>query len=359
MASSPPWFGWLGGLVSGLVSSPPAPGTHEATLEELRVGALLNKEALKPAEQRDEERVHKLRVEYRQRQLANTQARVVHCATNAALAEMPATRQCCAARAWVRQRAAASYRAQHDFYSQLSQQITEELAAAEAWRPAGIVAQPTLRLDLPGALQQPPPRVDMCSGCAGWIQELELAEQSRRVHAEALVGGSGSAMLRHWVQHSCAFDEDLAWTLRLHLAPILVTACVYLSAVRSAGQPQLLGAVVRAAAGASALLHWLSFVRLDGATWPHALAAALFGLVCGPALWSTLSLLAWRAVQACIPASLLAYLTTLWTQGLFADAYAGLQNVRREDLAAFAVCAILGNAAIEIFLWKFLGRGGR
>ena len=51
-------------------------------------------------------------------------------------------------------------------------QIKEELAAAEARRPALIVAQPALRLDLPAALQQPPPRLDMCSVCAGRFQKV-------------------------------------------------------------------------------------------------------------------------------------------------------------------------------------------
>ena len=51
-------------------------------------------------------------------------------------------------------------------------QMTEELAAAEARRPAVIVAQPTLRLDLPGALQQAPARMDMCSECAKLLQKV-------------------------------------------------------------------------------------------------------------------------------------------------------------------------------------------
>ena len=51
-------------------------------------------------------------------------------------------------------------------------QIKEELAAAEARRPAVIDAQPALRLDLPAALQQPPPRLDMCSVCAGRFEKV-------------------------------------------------------------------------------------------------------------------------------------------------------------------------------------------
>ena len=54
----------------------------------------------------------------------------------------------------------------------VSAQITEELAAAEARQPAVINVQPTLRLDLSGALQQPPARVDMCSACAKLVQEV-------------------------------------------------------------------------------------------------------------------------------------------------------------------------------------------
>ena len=51
-------------------------------------------------------------------------------------------------------------------------QITEELTAAEAQRPAVLVAQPALRLDLSGALQQSPARVDMCSRCAELVQQV-------------------------------------------------------------------------------------------------------------------------------------------------------------------------------------------
>lgn len=93
---------------------------------------------------------------------------------------------CCAAGGWVRQRVGASYRALHDYYNQRIQQITEELAAAEARRPAVIAARPAVHLDLPEPLQQQPPRLDMCRKCAGWIEQMELLEQSCRVHAENL-----------------------------------------------------------------------------------------------------------------------------------------------------------------------------
>lgn len=65
------WFEWL-----DLPQPPrPAPGTHEARLEELRVGALLKKELAKPAGQRDEALVWRLRVDVHERHLANAKAR--------------------------------------------------------------------------------------------------------------------------------------------------------------------------------------------------------------------------------------------------------------------------------------------
>ena len=51
-------------------------------------------------------------------------------------------------------------------------QVREELAAAEARRPAVIAAQPSLRLNLPEALQQAPPRLDMCSKCARQLEQV-------------------------------------------------------------------------------------------------------------------------------------------------------------------------------------------
>lgn len=53
-------------------------------------------------------------------------------------------------------------------------QVAEELAAAEARRPAALVVQPTLHLDLPEALQHPPPRLDMCSSCALLVKEVSV-----------------------------------------------------------------------------------------------------------------------------------------------------------------------------------------
>ena len=67
------WFDRLARLLSGIQAFTPVPGTHDAILEEYRVGALLNKELTKPDEHRDEELVHTLRVEYRRRQLENAQ----------------------------------------------------------------------------------------------------------------------------------------------------------------------------------------------------------------------------------------------------------------------------------------------
>lgn len=75
MAGPSPWFEWLSGLVSGLWSRPPAPGSREAFLELQLAGALLSKELLKPPGQRDEEQVHTLLVDYRRRELEHLQVR--------------------------------------------------------------------------------------------------------------------------------------------------------------------------------------------------------------------------------------------------------------------------------------------
>ena len=183
MAGSSTWFGWLDGLVTAVfVPAAPAPGSHEARLELLRVGALLDKEACKPAGQRDDELLYRLKVEYRKRQLATSQvswqqaaggrgcvgrlggsassvpsvastgcaALAVRCPAhtvplraasrvptyvpalqyqatifnqNAYVYNLPTYHQCCAAQCWVRQRAAASYRALHDYFSQHIQQV--------------------------------------------------------------------------------------------------------------------------------------------------------------------------------------------------------------------------------------------
>ena len=149
-----------------------------------------------------------------------------YCRTAAAF-ERPGL-ECCAAAGWVRQRLAASYRALQDYQHQRLQQLgkgrgwsaalggrlpaclpsslraatpcllpcsvfalhsepshqdtppppppraqlTEELAAAEARRPAALVVQPTMRLHLPGALQHPPLRLQMCSKCALRIEAV-------------------------------------------------------------------------------------------------------------------------------------------------------------------------------------------
>ena len=70
MAAVTSWWDWLAELWDSL-RGPPEPGTPEAQLEELRVGALLRKEAAKPPGQRDEELVHQLEVEHTRRMLAN------------------------------------------------------------------------------------------------------------------------------------------------------------------------------------------------------------------------------------------------------------------------------------------------
>ncbi|PSC73258.1 f-box and wd40 domain [Micractinium conductrix] len=186
MAGSTTWLKWLAGLFSSLKPAP-APGTHESYLEELRVGGLLDKERRKPPGQRDEELVHALRVDYRRRQLKNRQAKAGMLARSAASFEHPSARECCAAARWVWARMAASYRARHAYYCQHIEQIKVELAAAEARRQPVLVAQPALHLDLPAALQQPPPRVDMCSVCGRWIEQMELAEQGYQI-SQALWG---------------------------------------------------------------------------------------------------------------------------------------------------------------------------
>jgi hypothetical protein len=154
------------------------------------------------------------------------QAQGASFARSAAIIELPGTRECCAAAGWVRQRVAASEWAVHDYYCQEIQQvrhggwsgagqglavlpapsrpalssltcitdhipasaghslpaplppralqIKEELAVAQARRPAVIAAQPALRLHLPAALQQPPPRLDICSMCARRFEKVRL-----------------------------------------------------------------------------------------------------------------------------------------------------------------------------------------
>ncbi|PSC71195.1 hypothetical protein C2E20_5510 [Micractinium conductrix] len=138
------WVEWLAGLVSGLL--PPAPGTHEAVLEEYRAGGQLRKELDKPPGQQDEELVHRLRLRYRTHQMRNVRAIAHSFGTNAASFEQPADRACCAAVGWVRQRVAASYRALADYHWQWIRQVEEEHAAARARRPSVIVARPALRL---------------------------------------------------------------------------------------------------------------------------------------------------------------------------------------------------------------------
>lgn len=93
-------------------------GTHDAILHEMKLGALLKKEHNKPPEQRDDELMYALRVEYRRTQLCNEEIRARTVALNASVFEKPAARQCCAAVGWVRQRLAASYRAQHAYTCQ-------------------------------------------------------------------------------------------------------------------------------------------------------------------------------------------------------------------------------------------------
>ncbi|PSC69258.1 expressed protein isoform A [Micractinium conductrix] len=180
------WLEWLVGLFNPSGWWGPAPGTHESHLEEQRLGALLVKEQVKPPGQQDEELVHRLQVQYRQRQLWNSQAFVEVYGRTAEVFALPVSCDCCAARGWVWQRVAASNRALEEYSRQMVQQVAEELAAAEARRPAALVVQPTLHLDLPEALQHPPPRLDMCSSCALLVKEAERGELALVVHGEHL-----------------------------------------------------------------------------------------------------------------------------------------------------------------------------
>lgn len=72
MAAPTSWWQWLTGLWNSL-RGPPDPGTHEAWLEELRVGALLNKEAAKPPGERNEERIHQLELRHTTLKLENVE----------------------------------------------------------------------------------------------------------------------------------------------------------------------------------------------------------------------------------------------------------------------------------------------
>jgi hypothetical protein len=179
------WAEWLSGLVSGLWPRLPLePGSREAILEQKRLGALLDKELRKPVGQRDEELVHELRLETRKLALKNAQA-LRNTYKYGAIGWDLDTRQCCAAAQWAKQRIAASHRALAAFYEQVVQQREEDLAAAEARRMEVVAVQPTVRLELPEALQQAPPRLDMCSECAQNVQQMELAEERCRLLADA------------------------------------------------------------------------------------------------------------------------------------------------------------------------------
>ncbi|KAI7845262.1 hypothetical protein COHA_001304 [Chlorella ohadii] len=176
-----------GGAVEELRA--PAPGTPEAYLEAKRVGALLDKELAQPPGQRDEERVRQLRMEHTKLLLGNYQVEERELEVCAGKWECPGasagpTSECCPASDWVRQRTAACYRAVQDYRLQLIAQLAEQLAADESGQPHASAVQPTLRLNLPEALQQQPPWLDLCSWCANRLQKNELIEESCRVHAK-------------------------------------------------------------------------------------------------------------------------------------------------------------------------------
>ena len=172
------WLEWLVGLFNPSGWWGPAPGTHESHLEEQRLGALLVKEQVKPPGQQDEELVHRLQVQYRQRQLWNSQVggrvvrgaaagrrsrapslhhrrkptiflsfielrvRLMHACAPALQAfvevygrtaevfALPVSCDCCAARGWVWQRVAASNRALEEYSRQMVQQVGREREGA-------------------------------------------------------------------------------------------------------------------------------------------------------------------------------------------------------------------------------------
>ena len=73
MATPDTWSEWLAGLWNTLF--PPDPGSKAARLEEKRLDGLLAREKAKPPGQRDEERIHRLRVELLRLRLWNMQVR--------------------------------------------------------------------------------------------------------------------------------------------------------------------------------------------------------------------------------------------------------------------------------------------
>ncbi|PRW56979.1 hypothetical protein C2E21_4339 [Chlorella sorokiniana] len=98
--------------------------------------------------------------------------------------------------------------------------MAEDLAAAEARHLPVIAAQPTLRLELPEALQQAPSRLDMCSKCARAVQQLDREarkpvgqrdeELVHKLHVKRNRWGLANAQaLRAAYKHSAAdWDRD-------------------------------------------------------------------------------------------------------------------------------------------------------
>ena len=88
------WFEWLVELLD-LQPPRPTPGTEAARSEEMRLGALLDKEVAKPAGQRDEELEWGLRLEVHKTRLANAKASfaraaAAHATATARSAQLPA-----------------------------------------------------------------------------------------------------------------------------------------------------------------------------------------------------------------------------------------------------------------------------
>ncbi|EFN56977.1 expressed protein [Chlorella variabilis] len=94
-----------------------------------------------------------------------------------------ANKRCCAASAWVHQRAAVSCRARRGYYRQLDAQAVEELVALRQGRRPRLVALATLQLQLPEALRHEPPRLDMCRACAEILERMKSNEHAISVHS--------------------------------------------------------------------------------------------------------------------------------------------------------------------------------
>ena len=81
--------------------------------------------------------------------------------------------KCCVAANRVGERAALSCQSRAAFYEVLANQTAEQLQAVRGRRPAVLLALANFKLELPrGWEADPPPRLDMCSRCAGLLEEV-------------------------------------------------------------------------------------------------------------------------------------------------------------------------------------------